>query len=185
MGSVRVPEPGFVPRGAVRGRGDFDARRVKIRRDSGGARWPATTLDGFLRILCLARVAPLLLQSPPSVIVFRATLLSIVLLFAVGPSASLLCNTRCTPNPAAVSECHHTDHSPTGMVNDDSCKESVQGNVILVKDDPRRALTGCAGHVTAVAHSQVALAAAMLRAVGNPGPVASDLQRPLTTPLRI
>jgi hypothetical protein len=84
-----------------------------------------------------------------------------------------------------VSECHHTDNSSTGVSNDDFCENSLQGNVILVKENPRRVLTEGAGTVTAVAYLQVALPATSLRAVGNQGPATSDLKRPLTTPLRI
>ena len=38
---------------------------------------------------------------------FRATILTVVLVFAAGPSASLFCKAWCDPQVAAESGCHH------------------------------------------------------------------------------
>lgn len=134
----------------------------------------------------LALVAPMLPECPLSEILLRVTSLSIVLVFAAGPSASLLCDTWCNPNPVAVSECHHTDNGSTRVSDDNVCGNSLQGSLILVKDDRRRVLTDGAGNATAVAQfSGRPLCCALPARSGNPGPAPSDLQRPLTTPLRI
>jgi hypothetical protein len=118
--------------------------------------------------------------------VFRATVLSIVLLFAAGPSVPLFCKAWCDPHAAAASGCHHEDNgSSTSVASDDSCEDAIQGNAILLREDLARASTEGAGNVIAVAHFQLALAETNLRAPGNQGSAPSDLKRPLTTPLRI
>jgi hypothetical protein len=115
----------------------------------------------------------------------RAISLSIVLLFAAGPSASLFCKAWCDPLAAADSGCHHEDSgSSTNVTSDDSCQDSIQGSAVLTKEDLRRVSSQGVG-VIAVAHFQLALAAVGPRAVGNHGRAPFDLKPPLTTPLRI
>ena len=116
---------------------------------------------------------------------FRAAVLSIVLLFAAGPSASLFCQAWCGPEVAAARGCHHEDNgSSTSIAGDQSCRDSIQESAILTKDDLRRTSTEGAGNVIVI-HLPLALAATSLRAVGNQGRAPSDLKRPPTTPLRI
>jgi len=120
------------------------------------------------------------------VVVFRATVLSIVLVFAAGPSASLFCKAWCEPKVAAARGCHHEDHDSSSSVSgDDFCQDSIQGSAILTKEDLRRASTEGAGDVIAIAQFPFALAATSLRAAGNQGRAQSVLKRPPTTPLRI
>ena len=121
-----------------------------------------------------------------SVVVFRATVLSIVLVFAAGPSASLFCKAWCDPHEAAASGCHHQESgSVASVADDDSCLDSIQGSAILTKEDLRLASTQDLGNVTAIAQPPLAPAAISLRAAGNQRRAPSDLKRPLTTPLRI
>jgi hypothetical protein len=120
-----------------------------------------------------------------SVAVFRATVLSIVLVFAAGPSASFFCKAWCDPAVAAAVGCHHEDNgSSTSIADDESCRDSIQESAILTKDDLRRASTEGGGDVVAI-HLPPALAVTSLRLVGNQGRAPSDLKRPPTTPLRI
>lgn len=119
-------------------------------------------------------------------IVLRAIVLSVVLLFVAGPTVPLLCNVLCDPHAAAASGCHHEDNgSSTSVASDDSCEDSIQGNAIILREDLARASTDCAGNVIAVAHYQLALAETSLRALRNLEPAPTGLKRPLTTPLRI
>jgi hypothetical protein len=121
-----------------------------------------------------------------SVVVFRATVLSIVLLFAAGPSVPLFCKAWCDPREAAARGCHHEDNGGSPRVTSDiSCQDSIQATAILLKKDLRRAATEDACDVISVAHVLFAPAATSLRAIGNQGRAPSDLTRPLTTPLRI
>jgi hypothetical protein len=117
--------------------------------------------------------------------VFRATVLSIVLVFAAGPSASLFCKAWCDPREAAASACHHQESGSARVADDDSCRDSIQGSAILTKEDLRRASPQDLGDVTATDQPLLAPAAISLRAAGNQRRAASDLKRPLTTPLRI
>ena len=121
-----------------------------------------------------------------SVVVFRATVLSIVLVFAAGPSASLFCKAWCDPHEAAASGCHHQESgSVASVADDDPCLDSVQGSAILTKEGLRLASTQDLGNVTAIAQPPFAPAAISRRAAGNERRAPSDLKRPLTTPLRI
>ena len=84
---------------------------------------------------------------------FRATVLSIVLMFAAGPpSASLFCKAWCDPHAAAASGCHHEDNgSSISVARDDSCQDAIQGTAILLKEELRRAFTEGAGTVITAA----------------------------------
>jgi hypothetical protein len=131
-------------------------------------------------------VALLLLLIQTSAIVFRATVLSIVLLFAAGPSASLFCKAWCDPREAAASGCHHEDSgNSTSFTGDDSCPDSIQRNAILTKENLRSPSTQRVEHGLAIAQFPLALTATGLHAAGNQGRATFDLKRPLTTPLRI
>ncbi len=121
-----------------------------------------------------------------SVVVFRATVLSIVLTFGGGPSVSLFCEAWCDPDVAAERGCHHEDHgSSTSVANDDSCQDTIQETVVLKNDVRRRAFSERAGCVALVTHFQLASAATSGRHIGELGRTLADLKRPQTTPLRI
>ena len=117
---------------------------------------------------------------------FRATVLSIVLVFAAGPSASLFCEAWCQPQVAAAQGCHHQDRADsTNVAPSHSCQDVVLGSDAVVKEDLRRpdSSDGVAS-VRAVGHLLLAPGAGLRspHAAGRPSP---DLSRPLTTPLRI
>ena len=132
------------------------------------------------------RAGPHLAVVKVSVVVFRATVLSIVLVFAAGPSASLFCKAWCDPAEAAASGCHHQESASVASVADDgSCRDTIQGGAILTKEDLRRASSQDLGNVTAIAPPPLAPAAIGLRASGNQRRAPSALKRPPTTPLRI
>ena len=118
---------------------------------------------------------------------FRATLLSIVLLFAAGPSASLLCKAWCEPKEAAARGCHQQDDlSSTSVAGRHSCQDGLQGSSAVVKEDLRRlASAEWAGNVVAVAHLQLALEASRERPSDAYRRPPSSLKRPLSMPLRI
>jgi hypothetical protein len=122
-----------------------------------------------------------------SVVVFRATLLSIVLMFAAGPSASLFCKALCDPQAAAENGCHH-DNNVGGSVSlsaVDSCRDSVQALAILLKEDVRRTSSLDGGCTPAIATFRFMTSPRSSGTVWNQGRAPSDLQRPLTTPLRV
>jgi hypothetical protein len=122
----------------------------------------------------------------PSVAVFRATVLSMALVFAAGPNASLYCEASCDSQIAAVSGCHHEARSSTSIATANSCRDTGQTSAILLKDDPRRrASFDGADSVVAAAEFRLAMAANSVRPIGDCGRAPSDLKRPLTTPLRI
>jgi hypothetical protein len=69
--------------------------------------------------------------------VFRAVVLSVVLILAVGPTASLLCRTGCDPQVAAASECDEHPGASPGMAGDDSC-DSVVLSAAFLREHTRR-----------------------------------------------
>lgn len=118
---------------------------------------------------------------------FRATILSIVLVFGAGPSVSLFCKAWCDPHAAAASGCHHEDTgNSTSVASDHSCQDTTQGSAVLLKEDPRgRASSGGAASVAVVAQFQLASMATSVRPVEDRGRAPADLKRLLNTPLRI
>ena len=132
----------------------------------------------------MALILPTLIVS---VVVFRATLLSIVLMFAAGPSASLFCKALCDPQAAAENGCHH-DNNVGGSVSlsaGDSCLDSVQALAILLKEDVRRTSSLDGGCTPATPTFRFISSPTSSGTVWNQGRAPSDLQRPLTTPLRV
>jgi len=83
----------------------------------------------------VARVLPLIV---PSITVFRAAVLSIVLTLAAGPDAALLCVIWCHPGGGMAGACEHQTEttSPTIIANDDC---TVSGSaIVFVREDARR-----------------------------------------------
>lgn len=122
-----------------------------------------------------------------SVIVFRATVLSIALVFAAGPSASLLCKAWCDPHSAAISGCHHEGSgSSTSVTRDHTCRDSIQGSAAFLKEHLRgRASSGGTSSAGAVTQYQIAPVATSERLIDDHGRAPTGLKRPLNTPLRI
>ncbi len=138
------------------------------------------------QIPALAQPAPFLLYSLSEFAVFRATILAVVLLFAVGPSASLFCKAWCDPHVAAENGCHHEGNGGGPSVRShDSCDDSIQGLAVVLKEDLRRAPTPDGGAVVLTARFQTIPPATRLGPAWNWGRPPSDLKQPQTTPLRI
>ena len=117
---------------------------------------------------------------------FRATILTVVLLFAAGPSASLFCKAWCDPHVAAENGCHHENNGGTaGIRSDDSCDDSVQGPAGLLKEDLRRAPAPDGGTVVLTARFQIMASVAPFVPAWSRGRPPSDLRQPQTVPLRI
>lgn len=117
---------------------------------------------------------------------FRATILTAVLFFAAGPSASLFCKAWCDPHVAAENGCHHEDNGGAASISsDDSCDDSVQGPAGVLKEDLRRAPAPDGGAVVSSARFQIIPTASRLVPTWNRGRPPSDLNQPQTTPLRI
>ncbi len=120
-------------------------------------------------------------------VVFRATVLSVVLMFGAGPSVSLFCKAWCDPQSAAASGCHHEDSgSSTSVTSDHTCQDTLSGSAVLLKEDPRgRASSGDAGSVVVAAQFQFASMATSVRQIEDRGRAPTGLKRLLNTPLRI
>ena len=83
----------------------------------------------------MARVLPLVV---PSINVFRAALLSIVLTLAAGPDAALLCGIWCHSGGGMAGACeHHTETTSPAIIANDDC--TVSGSaIVFVREDARR-----------------------------------------------
>lgn len=70
---------------------------------------------------------------------FRTIVFAIVLTFAAGPNASLLCRTWCDPQAATPSDCDHgrPGSSPT-VAGDDACGDDALVLATFVREDVRR-----------------------------------------------
>ncbi|MGE0446257.1 MAG: hypothetical protein AB7P99_13595 [Vicinamibacterales bacterium] len=117
---------------------------------------------------------------------FRATILTVVLVFAAGPSASLFCKAWCDPQVAAENGCHHDDiGGSASLSSSDSCQDSVQGLAVLLKEDVRRSSLADSGLTLPVAKFQLVPSPRIPGVVWSRGRAPADLLRPLTTPLRV
>jgi len=71
--------------------------------------------------------------------VFRTIVFLIVLTFAAGPNASLLCRTWCDPQAATPSDCHQDRSSTsTAAMGDDACGNDALVLATFVREDVRR-----------------------------------------------
>lgn len=122
-----------------------------------------------------------------SVVVFRATVLSVVILFAAGPSASVLCQASCDPRAAAASGCRHGDNSTATQVSGSAaCQDMAFGITALLKEDVRRgALTGVGGAALLGTTFVFVATPSRLHPVLGAERGTSHQKRPLSTPLRI
>ena len=132
-----------------------------------------------------SRLAPLLPLGIVSVHVLRATVVSIVLMLALGQDAGLVCKVWC--HDASSTGCPHQDSATSPSVRaDDTCTTTAVGAVTLVREDGRR---------TAPApDAQNALGVLGFRLVGPPADPRSGYEpgrrrmleeRPLVIALRI
>lgn len=109
------------------------------------------------------------------------------MMLAAGPSASLVCKAWCDPQVAAENGCQR--HDVGGSVTFsavDPCQDAVQGLAVLLKEDVRRISSLDGGGCTpAIVKFQFMTSPESAGAHWNHGRAPSDLQRPLTTPLRV
>ena len=132
-------------------------------------------------------LAPVLRPRWASMVMFRATLLSIVLVLAAGPSASVLCKALCDPHVAAASGCHHQDDgNATQASGDASCQDAAPGATALLREDVRRSVSAEGiGAARPIASFQLVTRTSDVRSVFGAQPGTADQKRPLSTPLRI
>ena len=124
-------------------------------------------------------------MAPSEFVVFRATILTVVWLFAVGPSASPLCKAWCEPHAAAESGCHHAQSGGDASVGSaDSCEDAV-GPAGLLKEDLRRAPAPDAGPGVLMTRLEVMATATSPVAVRPQRRPPSCLRQSHSTPLRI
>ena len=118
--------------------------------------------------------------------VLRVTLLSIVLILAVGPNATLLCRTWCDRQAAASGGCHPEDQATSSIMGgDDSC-DTVVVSAPLLREGERRGVPSPDGdHAIPVLRYEVARSAADARLGHERGREWSLDKRPLATILRI
>src|SRR5262245_45544755 len=87
----------------------------------------------------------------------RASILSIVLLLAIGQDSALLCRILCQPAAAAMATCH--DRAQTGttlrVTGPGSCGSVAATNPILMRDNPRPGPDQDTRAVAAVSRYQV------------------------------
>jgi len=119
--------------------------------------------------------------------VFRAVVLSVVLILAVGQNAALLCRAWCHPQAAAASGGHHEEpaNSPS-VADDDSCDHVVLSVAAFLREGVRRGVSSPDGnHAAPVPHYQLAHSTTDARLGQEPGREWSLEERPLATALRI
>lgn len=117
---------------------------------------------------------------------FQRVLLSIVLAFAIGANASLLCDAWCHP-AAAAAECHH--ESPSTLVDvaaDDGCNDVVLGVASITREYLRRGVSNRdTANAVVAALFRFVDATASIDKVPRPAPPSAIQRRPLVTVLRI
>jgi hypothetical protein len=116
-------------------------------------------------------------------LVFRAALLSIVLLLAVGQNVALLCITWCDAHTAAATECHYENSSTTPSVTGDEHCDNATAAAAVLREDVRRGVSSWEANQASVVRFDLALLT-----IDAPGQVrrARWLEKPpLSTALRI
>lgn len=123
--------------------------------------------------------------APSESVVFRATILTVVWLLAIGPTASLLCKAWCEPHAAAESGCHHAQGGEDASIGSaDSCEGSL-GQAGLLKEDLRRAPAADAGPAVLVTRLELTASATSPVAPRPQGRPPSCPRQSHSTPLRI
>lgn len=88
---------------------------------------------------------------------FRAAVLTTVLLLATGQNAALLCGVSCNSHEPATPECHHQDVTTPAVSGDDNCDSVVLIASAFVREDVRRETSAAdARHALAGPRLQVA-----------------------------
>jgi hypothetical protein len=118
--------------------------------------------------------------------VFRATVLSIVLILLAGPNASVVCKALCDPAAAAATACHHTDGTPSATLNGtDDCGKAVPNSAVVKEDARRGAPSSDAQQAVMVPRHHRATFSSEAHPGDNPGWTWSLARRPLVSALRI
>jgi hypothetical protein len=121
--------------------------------------------------------------------VYRATALSIVLMFVAGPSIPLLCRAWCDLQAAAAAGCHHQDNgselgSETRVSGDASCLEQALGPIVLA-EGLRRQASGDAALIVGITKFRLTAPVWSDRPHDSSGPRPPTQKRSVSTPLRI
>jgi hypothetical protein len=119
--------------------------------------------------------------------VFRATVLSIVLILVAGPSATVLCKAWCDPAAAAAAGCHHGDGSPSAtLTGTNDCTKAVPNSAVVFKQDARRGAPSSDPHqAVMVPRHHRAISSSDAHPGDDPGCTWSLAPQPLVTALRI
>jgi hypothetical protein len=142
--------------------------------------------DSFPGLLDLVGSGDVLATRRASTSVFRAAVLSIVLTFAVGPSASVLCRAWCDPQSASSTGCSHNAPADAPSIGDNNNCEVVVTSVAAVRQDERRGmLDPGVDQSTLVSRYHLASSVADLRTALRPAHARLLEHRPLVTTLRI
>jgi hypothetical protein len=121
--------------------------------------------------------------------VFRAVLLSVVLLLGIGPDIPLLCKALCDPAAAAANGCNHQmnlSDASARLIGGHDCDANVLIDRAYVREDGRRtAPSPRTGFAFPLAHSQLAAPVNSALPHRGPGHLSSLERRPLESALRI
>ncbi len=120
---------------------------------------------------------------------FRAGVLSIVVILAAGADPALLCRTRCDPQDAAASGCHHQGlalATASTIAGDDSCEAVVLGAAAALREEGQRGGSARgADHAVVVPRYHLADLTDSTGSDPQPARDWSLERRPLRTALRI
>lgn len=118
--------------------------------------------------------------------VLRAAVLSIVLILAAGPNATLLCGIWCNSRTAATSGCLHEKQASSASVRaGDRCDHEVLSVAAFLREDVWRSVFVGADHAMPVPRYQLSSSTIDARPGHEPGREWALEERPLPTILRI
>jgi len=119
--------------------------------------------------------------------VLRASVVSIVLLLAIGQDTALLCRVWCHPDGGARSECQEQGQTSTSprVMGDDSCGRVAVDAAVLIREDVRRVSDSDAGYAIVVPGCQVPSSPQEARQGSDPGRAAPLESRPFGLALRV
>jgi hypothetical protein len=129
-------------------------------------------------------LAPWIIQSMP---VIRVAVLAIVSIVSAGPSASLLCETWCNPQPAADGSCHDaTSGGSTSIAANGICDDAGLVTAALVPEGGQRTVSAPERHLVVQGPRHRFTNTAIDRGLREPASIQASLEkRPRTTNLRI
>jgi hypothetical protein len=121
--------------------------------------------------------------------VFRAALLSIVLLLGIGPDVPLLCKALCNPAAAAANGCHYqvdpSDASARRIGGHDCGADALVGTAYIREDGRRTAPSPQTDLALPAARNQLAAPVNRVLPHCGLGRLSSFERRPIETALRI